>query len=95
MRKAATVKTSLSIDGSGDRVVLLYWATSEEQRFRNIVRLEQDGSIQWRVELPGRDERDCFVSLQRRGDRFCGKTFAGHEIEFDGLGHCVTGVVAR
>lgn len=66
--------------------MLLFWGLSEERRLRNVVRLDRDGLVKWRAELPGEAERDCFVRLERKGDAFVARTYAGHEVRFDNDG---------
>lgn len=83
VRKQGVVKTSYAIDGSDDRIVLLFWGLSDEPRLRNVARVDGNGFVQWRAELPGNTARDCFVSLTRRGDTFQAQTYAGHEAAFD------------
>lgn len=89
VRKQGAVKTSLAIDGSDDRVVLLFWGLSKERRLRNIARVDEGGLVRWRADLPGDAEHDCFVSLARRGEAFSARTYAGHETSFDANGRLI------
>ena len=86
MREQVTIKSSFTVSGSGDRIVLMFWATSAEHRFQNIARVDRDGAVKWRAALPGDGERDCFVCLTRDGDAFTARTYAGHVIAFDAEG---------
>lgn len=89
MRKQGLFKSSLPIPGSDDRIVLMFWATSDEARFQNVVRVDRDGTVKWSAELPGNAERDCFVSLRRRDDVYVARTYSGHEICLDANGRTV------
>ena len=86
VRSSAAVKTSLAVPGSDDRIVLLFWSLSTEPRFRNVARIDPQGFLKWRASLPGETQRDCFVSLERCGEAFLARTYAGHELRFDADG---------
>ena len=86
VRKPVLFKSSLPIQGLDDRLVLMFWATSREHRFRDVAWVERNGSIKWRAQLPGNAERDCFVCLNRNGDVYVARTYAGHVVAFDAEG---------
>ena len=77
VRKFGTVKTSLPLADTDDRLLLLFWGQSGEPRFQNVVRVDPHGNVLWRAELPGDAKNDCFVSLERMDSGFVARTFSG------------------
>lgn len=80
------VNRSLPIEGTRDRVVLFSWSTSREAKKRNLVRLDSDGTVVWRAELPGEAASDCFNSLARDGDGFVARTYSEWVVRLDADG---------
>ena len=83
MHEGVRVKSAFPIAGSEDRMVLFSWTLSDEPRLQNVARLDRQGIVLWRAELPGDAAHDCFVSLQRAGGRFVARTYSGRELELD------------
>lgn len=95
VRAPGTVRRRFDVAGTADRIVLLNWAASNEARFANVARIDPEGGVIWRAELPGTNRHDCFVDLVKSDGVFIARTFSGHESRLDEEGRLIGADAAR
>lgn len=79
MTERYRVKRHVPMEG-GLRVLLYFWSHDTAPRIRNLVCLDAADNLVWQAELPTSDLPDCFVSLEREGDKLAVRTYRGHHL---------------
>jgi hypothetical protein len=62
-------------------LVLLDPAATKKPNFENLLKVRQDGAVEWKAELP--DSHDAFVSMHDCGDHVEANTWNGYHVEID------------
>jgi hypothetical protein len=76
-------RAALSIKGSDDAIVLVDPDAVMKCRFQNLLRIAHDGSVQWRADLPGRENEDTYVSVQWVGTELMANTWSAYRVRID------------
>jgi len=62
-------------------LVLLDPDATEKPTFENLLKIQSDGSVQWRTPLP--DSNDFFVRMEKCGEHIEANTWNGYRVEID------------
>jgi hypothetical protein len=62
-------------------LVLLDWGATKKPTFENLLRVNPDGSIGWKAQLP--DSHDAFTDVTQNGDRVDAHTWNGYLVDID------------
>lgn len=84
--RGVAIRRTFRVAGSTDRIVLFAWATDPEPRRRNLARIDKNGNVVWRSELPGNELCDAFISLVLDGDTFVATTYRDWEVRLSSDG---------
>jgi hypothetical protein len=75
----------LRMAAAAEAAVVLLDAPSGGGHVQNLVRVEPDGRISWRGELPSGSATDCFVSLEMdQGGDIIASTWSGYRVRLAG-----------
>lgn len=83
MRASSRIARKFAVPGFGDSIVLFSWSANPEPLQRNVARVDCDGKVIWRAELPSTAASDCFVNLACAGDGYVVQTYSGWKIRLD------------
>lgn len=81
--RSQKVNRTFAVDGTTDRVVLFSWSADPARLKRNVARLDRNGNVLWRAELPPQSTQDCFNRLERCEDGFIARTFSEWAVWLD------------
>jgi len=73
------------IPGSDDALVLLDYMGEPAGPCRNLVRIQADGQIVWRAELPSSSNTEAYVAVDIDGGLLVAKSWTGYRVILDEL----------
>lgn len=69
-------------DGTG-RLVVFEWFPNNQYRLRNLVCLDENGTVRWTAELPANTGPDCFTGVAVDGDTIQANTWSCYALTLD------------